>query len=304
MHPVLVSFGNFTISSFGLLLILGLLVASFYIWRVIRSYDFDEEKSIDLILWVCVFSLIFSRLYFIALNYSQFNSFWKVILLNKYTGLSFWGALLGALITLRFFAGRLKVNFWQVADFATIGGFLVIAFGSIGCLLGSCSYGLPTSAFWGVTQIGVLGKRFPIQIVDFFLSLLTFFYLFRKILRFHFNGQIFALGMIFLGLEKVVTQPFRGVSQSLFLGLSDGYLWGALIFLYGLVIYYRQSKKSFSSDLRFFIRIFTSNTTRERALTRLNRNWHNLTISLTIALAKYRRIFVKYLNVKSNPRQF
>lgn len=304
MYPILLSIGNFSVSSFGLFLILGLLVASFYIWRVIRVYDFDEEKTIDLILWVGVFTLIISRLYYIALNPTHFNVFFKIVLLNRYTGLSFWGGLIGAFIALRFFAARLKVNFWQVADYAMMGGFMVMAFGSIGCLLGSCSYGLVANNWMGVTQVGVLGKRFPIQIFDFLFSIIVFWYLFRKILRFHFNGQIFAIGLILLGLERLFTQPFRGFSQSLFLDIHDGYLWGTLILIYGILIYYRQSKKSFRADLNFIVRNFTQSNTREKTLTRISRSWFNLVVRSRLALAKYKRLFVKYLNVKNNPKEF
>lgn len=304
MYPVLFSFGNLTISSFGLCLILGLLVASFYIWRIIRLYDFDEERAIDLILWVSVFTLIFSRVYFIGQNPTQFTDFWRMVLLNKYSGLSFWGAVIGAFLTLRFFAFRYRVNFWMVADYATIGGLIVIAFGSIGCLLGSCSYGLPTEGFWGVPQVGIVGKRFPIQIIDFLLTVIVFSYLFKKILRFHFNGQIFALGLIFVGFMRLLTQPFRGFAESLFMGISDGYIWSTILIIYGILVYYRQSKRSMTGDLSFVAKIFTRSSTREQFISRVGRWWRNLTISLSITLAKYRRILVKYLNVKSNPREF
>ena len=65
MFPVLLSFGNISISSLGVFLAAGFLFAIFLIWRLSRAWDLDEEKVLDLTLLTFLGGLISSRIYFI-----------------------------------------------------------------------------------------------------------------------------------------------------------------------------------------------------------------------------------------------
>ena len=49
MFPVLLSIGNFPVSSFGLFLAMGIFTGAFAVWRISRGYDFDAEKILDLV---------------------------------------------------------------------------------------------------------------------------------------------------------------------------------------------------------------------------------------------------------------
>src|SRR3990167_9200013 len=155
MFPVLFSIGSFAVSSFGFFLALAFLVGLFLVWRQARAWDFDEEKIIDLTLLTSLGALIGSRIYFVLINFNFFTAdFYRVILITKYPGFSFWGAFLGGWLTLYFFSRRFKMDFWQVADIAAIGFLGAQIFGNLGCLLGGCGVGIP-SEFLGVKMVGV-----------------------------------------------------------------------------------------------------------------------------------------------------
>ena len=85
---------------------------------------------------------------------------------------------------------RLKLRVWQVADLITVGFFIAWSIGSIGCFLGSCEYGVESNLFFAVSQSGVIGQRFPIQIIQSLMALVAFWYIWKSIIKFHFDGQI------------------------------------------------------------------------------------------------------------------
>ena len=61
MFPVLASIGGVAISSFGVFLLLAFLIGFFVVWRVIRLYDIDPEKIIDLSLIIFLGSIVGAR---------------------------------------------------------------------------------------------------------------------------------------------------------------------------------------------------------------------------------------------------
>ncbi|MBI2021638.1 prolipoprotein diacylglyceryl transferase [Candidatus Daviesbacteria bacterium] len=299
MKPVLFNLGNYPISSFGLSMILAFLAASFVIWRVIRLYELDEEKIVDLILVTFVGGLISARIYYILFHLNLFDQIYKVFLINRYPGLSFWGAFLGSLVILKFFARRLKVDFWLVADITMPGLFVGLVIGSIGCLLGSCQYGLPSNLSFAVSQVGLIGKRFPLQVVEALLFFIGFIYLWRRVLKFHINGVVAALGLILLGVIKFALEFYRGDRQFLFGNISLGHLYSIAVFLVGLSIYYSRSKKSLLSDIKFVLSLPINKDRRGVVLNRLGKNWYNLKVNFKVSLQRKTKKIMRGINVKT-----
>ncbi len=304
MLPVLLTVGGVPISSFGFFLLMAVLAAAYFIWRIIRVYDFDEEKIIDLVLLTFLGGIVGARIYFWIFHQTELNDPLKIIMVNRYPGLSFWGALLGGIIFLRVFSRRFKLNFWQVSDYAVVGLFIGISISSIGCLLGSCSYGEVYSGFFGVNQTGLIGKRFPVQLMESLLFLLGFLYLWKSALKFHSIGQIASSGLILLGIFKFFLEFLRGDSQMLTYGLRLGTVWAIILFLYGVILNYRINKRSPKEDLIFIMSIFTAPSSRKLLIGKVNKSWYNFRVNFKIALFKWRKTIFKLLKVKSNPTQF
>ncbi len=316
MRPVLFTLenlpvlGNYSVTSFGLFLVLAILISFYIIWRLIRIYELNEEHIADLFILTMGGGFIFSRIYFIVSNPQQLDYLTKFFQINKYPGLPFWGALLGGFLTLKFFTKRYKLNFWQIADFAIVGLFFGIFLGSIGCLLGSCQYGLESSSPLAITQQGVIGKRFPLQIIEGSVFLIGFFYLWRQILKFHSAGQIAIRGLFIFSLTKLILEFFRGDSQIIF-NLRLGAVFSALIFFLTTWLFYAKAsanirglKRTPVSDLQFLLSLLTQGQRRKSLYINLKKSWYNLLVDVRINSLRLKRGTFKLLNIKSNPTSF
>lgn len=299
--PVMLTIGKQSISSFGLFLLLAFFMGSFIIWRLIRIYELDEEKTVDLILLTSIGGLILARVYFVLFHLTDFNTWDKILLINKYPGLSFWGAVLGALLTLRFFTYKMKINFYQAADIGIIGVFSGLVLSSFGCLLGSCEYGQVSNLPIAVTQIGLIGARFPLQIISAVIFLLCALYLWRQSVKFHFNGQILTKGLILLGFFKFVLEFYRGDSQKIFLGIPLGTVWSLILVVLGVKIYYQQAKKSFLVDLKYALSLLYMSQRRKNFVSKLARSWYNFRVNLHFFLTRKSKGVFKTFNVKTTP---
>lgn len=306
MYPVIISVGGFAISSFGLFLSVGFLSAIYVIWRLCRVYDIDEERTLDISLITFLSALLGARVSYVIFNFNRFDSLAKVVFLNHFPGLYFWGGVIFGLIGLILGCRYFKLSFYQIADFIIVGVFASLIFGSVGCLLSGCQAGFGSGSFLAVTQVGLLAKRFPTQVVDGLFFFLSFLYLRKVCLRFHFSGKALSLGLVFLGLVKFLTDYLRD-SQPVFYFLTLNQIFSTLLFLFGLYIFYRQSKRSLQADANFLTSLVYSEENRRLVLLTLSRNWYNLSVNLKIGLNRFYKstlskgkVFLRSKNVKFN----
>lgn len=305
MYPVLINIGSFPVSSFGLLLALGIFFGGFTIWRIGRGYEFNAEKLLDLIFLTAGVGLVFSRVVYVLMNLSVFDSIQKILFLNRYPGLSFWGGLYGGLWALHWLCRRNKLNFFQLGDFAIVGFFLTAFFAQIGCFLGGCSVGV-ASNFLGVDQAGFIGKRFPIQIIEALVFLFIFIRLWKSSLKFHIEGSLLAKGLIILGVIKLVTEFFRQpqLTQIFRYSVNLNLIFAGATILLGFWFYYKATKKTPSQDIAGFFRFFTNSKTRSQVLVNIRKGWYNHWVNLRIGLNRGKKRLFKMLNIKPNPESF
>lgn len=271
MFPVLFSIGNLSVSSFGVFLALGFLLGIFLVWRLARAWDMDEEKILDLTLLTILGGLIGARIYFAIEYLPLFSNPLNLILVNKVPGFSFWGGFVGGWLTLYFFARRFRLDFWQVADFASVGVLAGLVLSDIGCFLGGCNVGIPSKTFLAVTMVGVIGKRFPVQVAEAALLYLALRKVWSKATHFHQRGQIASLSFIYIGLTQLVSEPFKQTHA--------GAIFSVIFVLLGLTIFYRLSKQNPLTHLKIFghfcFKLFTDPQTARQVVQNFSKSCYN-----------------------------
>lgn len=304
MYPIIAQIGSFSITALGLFLSLALLLATFVVWRISRVYDLDREQTLDLVLLTFFSGLFGARFLYILFNLSYFDSPLKMVLFNLYPGFSLWGGLFFGTLMLYLLTRRFRLDFFLIADIAAVGFVVALALTSIGCFFGGCQYGLPSDLFIAISQVGILGKRFPVQILFAICYFIAFLYLWKMCLKFHFAGRVLSSALILIGIINFTLQFLRGEGRIIYSWITLEHLLALSTILVGSLSYYKLSRRSFITDVIFLIQNITSSKVRNDTLFKLSKKWYNLRINLQIYLAKKRLELLKILNVKSNPTQF
>lgn len=313
MLPVLLSVGPISISSFGVFLALALIVSLFTIWRVGKAYDVDEERLTSLTVLTFLGGLIGARILAVGLNLELFNNIERVLEINRYPGLSFWGGLIGGLLTFWLLTARGKLKFWSLADFAAAGFVVGAAVGNLGCFLGGCGYGIISDSPISVSVVGLVGHRLPVSLVEAGTLYILFRSLWRQVIRFHYSGQVLANGLIWLGIIKFISEFFRGdkVAINQYINLSLGHILALLMVILGVTVVYSRSKRTLGEDLQSVKGYLVSSKKRSLALSTVKKRWYNLRVSWMIRLGRFQRktkvapkITMRRLNVKYTPKNF
>jgi phosphatidylglycerol:prolipoprotein diacylglycerol transferase len=229
MYPELFRIGTFPITTYGIFLAVGMLLALFTASRLAARDGLPKERIYDLGLWVLVGGLVGSKLLMLLLEPGV-----QIFTLDFLrSGGVFYGGLIGGFLAVAILVPLYKLPFWKVADAFAPGVALGQAFGRQGCFSAGCCWGKHTDLPWGVhfTELGheytgvpVFGPDgsdlylHPTQLYESFTMLAVFgllVYLHRKK---KFDGQILiAYGMIY-GLFRFLIEFIRDDPR--------GDLWG------------------------------------------------------------------------------
>lgn len=310
MLPVLLTIGPLPISSFGFFLALGFFAAAYVLWRLSKTYDVNEEKMLDILILTFFGAIIGARAYYIIFHWSMVTDISRMVLINRYPGLSFWGGLIGALVTFNLLARRIKNNFWQILDFGAVAAMIGLAFGDTGCFLSGCAYGSVSNLPIATPVVGLIGKRFPVSAIEGLVFLLAFLYLWKQSVRFHFAGKLAAQALIILGTVKLLTGFVRGDNQVIMspFGITYGDIFSLGLVGFGLYVYYSKSKRDILKDLLQIPALFYSSKKRKQFLYTLKKSCYNQKINFSFACGKVTKRVQKglgklkrTLNVRTTP---
>ena len=162
-------------------------------------------------------------------------------------GLVFYGAPLTAL---PFAAWRLRTQrlpVWLCLDIAAIGFAIGGAIGRIGCFLGGCCHGTPTSSPFGITPDSAhapLGMPLhPVQLYESLGMGILFLLLLYRFSKRAFDGEIVMLFLFGYATLRFVVEMFRGDADRGYVvaGLSTSQTISIVLFLaVGLLLAWRR----------------------------------------------------------------
>jgi len=148
MWPTLVSAGPLIIRSFGVLLVLGLFFGGFVFWQKGREEGVGEEELMDCWLVAGAVSLIFSRTWWVLLNWDQFNNWYRILFLTKFPGLAYEGAWLGFWLAVVVYSLKKRWPVWAVLEAAVFSLLTVEIFCWLGQWLAAGNLKRPWELVW------------------------------------------------------------------------------------------------------------------------------------------------------------
>lgn len=253
MLPVLFQFGPITIYSFGLLLALAFLVATFLIFRQAQKEYLEEEKVFDVVFLSLISGLLGSRLFYIIEHFDSFGfSVLNWLLINAHPGFSLWGGLGVGLAVFLLSVKKEKLPLFKMFDMVTNALLASFILGYLGLFLSGGEVGTPTTLPWGVVFFSTL-KRHPVALYKVLATLITLITIIR--LNIYFKQKRIPVGSLFFSFVII---------QSLLLFLIaffkedvivigrffklDHFIYFVLL-LTGVVLLYKRLGRSFRADL-------------------------------------------------------
>jgi phosphatidylglycerol:prolipoprotein diacylglycerol transferase len=171
MHPVLFHLGPFTVSSYGVALVIGFAAATWLTVRADRGRApalcvLPPERVVDLLSWSLLGGIVGGRLFYVVLHWPSFAASPLEVAAIWHGGLVWYGGLLGGLLAGWVYAMTARVSFLRVVDRAIPFVALGHAIGRIGCWLNGCCYGKPTQVWCGVVFPGTTTPVWPTQLIE------------------------------------------------------------------------------------------------------------------------------------------
>lgn len=231
MYPELFRIGNFPVTTYGMFLAVGMLLALFVASRLAARDGLPRERIYDLGLWTLLGGLLGSK---ILMIFTEDNvQVFSLDFLRSggvYYG-GFLGGFLAVVILIRFY----KLPFWKVSDALAPGVALGQAFGRQGCFAAGCCWGKATTLPWGVhftekgneyTGVPIYGPDggdlylHPTQLYESFFMLAVFAFLVYLHRHKKFNGQVLIAYAIIYSVFRFLIEFVRDDPRGDLFGLT------------------------------------------------------------------------------------
>ena len=256
MYPILFQFGPFTISSFGVMMVIAFLLGNYLLRKDVVAEGYDAIIADDIIFRAAIGGILGAKFYYLIENIptgqaaDNINGLINIIagiftlngeriafgIQNFGAGLVFLGGLVGGMAAVSWYIYRKNLNWFKIADLAA--PFLVLGhgIGRIGCFLVGDDYGIPTNLPWAIafpnglppTNIAV----HPTQLYEMSAYFIIFFYLRYRKRNQTFSGEIIFEYLFLGGLSRFMVEFIRTNTKYIF-GLSGAQYLSILMMAIG-----------------------------------------------------------------------
>lgn len=256
MYPELFKIGPFTVYSYGLMLGISFIVASYILTKEFERRKLNPNLATEITLLAIIFGIIGSKLFSLFENWSDFLRD-PIGMAFSPGGLTFYGGLILAALAIWIYVRRKKIPFLVIADGTSPSLILAYGIGRIGChLAGDGDYGIPTNLPWGTdysngtvppsvmfrgTEIakhypnGIVPDNTPLHptpIYEFLAAVLIFYILWQLRKKDWNDGKLFMAYLVFAGMERFLVEIIR-LNPKLLFGLTEAQLISIVMIIIG-----------------------------------------------------------------------
>lgn len=231
MYPVILRLGPVTIYSYGLMMAIAFLTATYLTGKELDRKGFDGESASSLVLWAAVGGLVGARLFAILGDLPGFfaDPFGAIF---TGAGFVFYGGLIGGLIGASWCMRRLSLPWALTADCIAPTLPLGHGIGRIGCqLAGDGDWGRETTLPWGMTYPNaIVGWHYPpgvrvhpTPLYEFLAYLVVFIFLWSIRKRRQPDGTVFWWYLVLAPAARFLIEFIR-IEPRLLFGLTEAQL--------------------------------------------------------------------------------
>ena len=205
-----ISFGKFSVAWYGLIIVIGMIVAvSYVMWRA-KQNGISTDSILDLAIAVIVSGVIGARLYYVLTSLDHYDSFFDVFKIWE-GGLGIYGGIIAGTLAVLVTARVKKMNFLMLADMVMPAVLIAQSIGRWGNFINGEAYGSATDLPW---RMGLHGDYFSIYVHPTFLyeSLWTCAgFILANLLyrRRRYHGQVLLFGFAWYGFGRMFIELLR-----------------------------------------------------------------------------------------------
>jgi phosphatidylglycerol---prolipoprotein diacylglyceryl transferase len=270
MYPHLFTIGDFTVTSFGLMMFLSFVGGAWVLARQFEKRGLDPEAAWDMLLWIALGGIVGAKLYYVGLHYEALLENPIRELTNR-GGLVWYGGFIGGVLAFYWQARKRNLPLVPAFDATAPALALAYAIGRMGCFLVGDDYGRPTESWVGIAfpegyppstagYFRSIGTHIPAEIPDaavlavhptqlyeVALALLMFAVLWRVSGRLR-SGRLFALYLAMYGVLRFGIEFVRAKTDLIILGLTTSQIASILLLVLAGVIWARTARSSESAS--------------------------------------------------------
>ncbi|MFQ5704149.1 MAG: prolipoprotein diacylglyceryl transferase [Gemmatimonadales bacterium] len=253
LYPLVIHIGPLTITGFGIMMMVGFLMAGWVIQIALRERGLSERYAEQIIIAGVVGGILGAKIWYVALYHDTAQFFSR-------GGLVWYGGFILATAVIVLNGVRLGVPMRLTTDLAVPGLALGHALGRVGCFLIQDDYGIPTSLPWGVkfpegspptTAVNlqrwgievpenalptdVLAVH-PTQLYEVLALMLIFWLLWRFRHNDHATGWLTGLYLVASGIERFLVEFIRAKDDRLLAGFTLAQLASVVAVAVGFVL--------------------------------------------------------------------
>ncbi len=246
MDPVAFEIFGAPVRWYGIIISLGILLASLISIRAAKNRGYTEDLVIDLLLFAVPISILGARLYYVAFSWDKYKDNLGDILNIREGGLAIHGALIAAVIVALVYAKVKKINFWTIADILAPGIILGQGIGRWGNFVNQEAHGGPTDLPWAIIIEGQ--KVHPTFLYESLWNLLVFGFLiwFRK-KKSKVRGETFLLYIALYSVGRFFIEGLR--TDSLMFGSFRVAQLISIASIIGALIIFAVRRKKIKNDI-------------------------------------------------------
>ncbi len=139
-------FIHVTVKSYGLMMVIGFLMAAVLMRHMARRVGEDPESVTSVAVYALILGVLGARIFYVIHHFDNFRGNLKSVFAVWEGGLEFIGGVILGTVVMFFYMRRKRLPIVRYLDILVVGLMLGLAFGRIGCLLNGCCFGKPTDS--------------------------------------------------------------------------------------------------------------------------------------------------------------
>lgn len=213
--------GSFTVKWYGVIIAVGVLLATLYILRRVKQFGLTEDDILNMLIIGLPSAIVCARLYYVVFEWKQFfgpGIPWYKFLDIRSGGLAIYGGVIGAALAVFIYTRVKKQTVLPYLDIMGLGLLIGQAVGRWGNFFNREAHGGVTDSFlrMGLIENGQLQYFHPTFLYESVWNVVGFVLLHFLSKKRKYDGEVFLGYVAWYGLGRAIIEGLR--TDSLYIG--------------------------------------------------------------------------------------